>query len=100
MTTWTVEACQATHGEQTVICDTDGYIIARMMLCEDNLPGWKHPESEEGRAARLMAAAPALLAALRQAFEEIHHPGQYASNNQGADISDYIRAAIAAAKGE
>jgi hypothetical protein len=46
---------------------------------------------------RLMTAAPELLAALRLARDEVHHPG--AARNSGIDIEAVMSAAIAKATG-
>lgn len=49
-------------------------------------------QATEVANARLIAAAPELLAALRLAEEEIHHPGSAAS--LGLDVSEIVCAAI------
>lgn len=59
---WSVQPCAADHGESTVIGTADGFLIAR--IPSDAWSGIGAESKEDSANARLIAAAPDMLAAL------------------------------------
>ncbi|MFL5063437.1 MAG: hypothetical protein ACJ8FU_08360 [Xanthobacteraceae bacterium] len=59
--------------------------------------GYAERKARDLANARLIAAAPDLLAALKLANDEIHHPG--AARHEGIDLDAIISAALAKAEG-
>lgn len=57
----------------------------------------RYPCDDDEANHRLIAAAPELLEAVRDALEEFHHPGS-ARYSRGKDITEVLEAAIAKAE--
>lgn len=63
---WRVEPCAATHGEQTVLVDANGYVLARIESSAWNTDVKLKGAAKHDRAnAIIMESAPALLKVLQ-----------------------------------
>lgn len=91
---WHVNAAHAKRSTSRQVLAADGSVIAE-------LPGWHHKNSID-TCARLIAAAPDLLAALENLISccEVHPAFTKPTNTITRGRMEAARAAIAAAKGD
>ena len=98
---WTLQACQADHGESSVICDANGMTICRIPSSVWNSAAvLEHPE--DAANVRLLLAAPHMLRALQKAekaleiMAEAHEQETplYKAGGWATDALRVVRAAV------